>query len=60
MDAGLYTSSISLLGESHERLLNGLVRDRGFIVDVLDIGRDIGEDGVGRIGKVVVVEETSI
>ena len=60
LDGGLDAGSESLLGKSHEGLLDVPVRDRGLVGDVLDLGGHLSEDGVGGVLQVVVVQETGV
>jgi hypothetical protein len=60
LDGGLDASGETLLGEGHESLLNGLVADGLLVGEVLDVGGNLGEDGVLGVGQVVVVEQTGV
>ncbi len=59
-DRRLHAGCEALLGESHERLLDRLIRQRGRVVNLLHVRWDIGEERIGRIGEIVVVEKAGV
>lgn len=60
LETGLHTLGEALLGEAHEGLLNGLVGERGGVVEIAQLGGNLGEGGVGGVGQEVVVEHTAV
>lgn len=58
LETGLHTLGEALLGQSHEGLLDSLVGQGRSVVDVTELGSDLGEGGVGGVGQEVVVEHT--
>lgn len=60
LDAWLDASLESLLGESHKCLLDCLVCDGRLVVQVPKLGGHVGEDGVGGVLEVVVIEQACI
>lgn len=60
LKTGVHTLSEALLGQSHEGLLDGLVGEGGGIVEIAQLGGDLGEGGVGRVGQEVIVKHTAV
>jgi hypothetical protein len=56
LETGVDTLSEALLGQTHEGLLNDLVRERLLVVEIAKLGGNLGEGGVGGVGQEVVVE----
>lgn len=54
------TLSETLLGEGHEGLLNNLVGQGLLVVQIAQLGGNLGESGVRGVGQVVIVEHTGI
>lgn len=60
LDAGLHLGGEPLLCQPHECLLNSLVRNGCGVVEVFEFSGNVGEDGVGRVGKVIIVEQACV
>lgn len=60
LETGLHTLGKALLGKTHEGLLNGLVGQGGSVVEIAQLGGNLGEGRVGGVGQEVVVEHTAI
>jgi len=60
LKTGLHTLGETLLGQGHEGLLDSLVGQRSSVVNVTELGGDLGEGRVGGVGQEVVIEHTSV
>lgn len=60
LETGVHTLSETLLGQTHEGLLNNLVGERLLVVQVAELGGNLGESGVGGVGQEIIVEHTSV
>lgn len=59
LKTGLDAVGETLLGQTHEGLLDGLVGQRSGVVEVTELRGDLSEGRVGGVGEVVVVEHAS-
>ena len=60
LETGVDTLGKTLLGQTHEGLLNNLVGKRLLVVQVAELGGNLGESRVGGVGQEIIVEHTSV
>lgn len=60
LETGVDTLGETLLGQTHEGLLNDLIGKRLLVIQVAELGGNLGESGVRGVGQEVVVEHTSV
>lgn len=60
LETGVDTLGETLLGQTHEGLLNNLVGERLLVVQVAELRGNLGESRVGGVGQEIIVEHTSV